>query len=272
MREQQDRETGLIGLPASHDFLYGHAIATYALCEVYNVSKSPLLKRNCRLAVDYVVKARNPYGAWRYDVPPVGDNDTSVTGWMMLALKSAERAGLAVEQDAFEGAHSWIDMVTDPETGRVGYSEVGSRSARIPGINEHYPADSGEAMTAIGLSIRVALGETDPTKYPSLQKGGDLILRSLPAWDDHQFTSDMYYWYHATRAMNELGGTYAEKWNAAMDGAGQRAYDHAKGSWDPIGPWGYAGGRVYSTALMAMCLSLQPTEPAIEAPTGLGYL
>ena len=28
------------------------------------------------------------------------------------------------------------------------------------------------------------------------------------------------------------------------------------GSWDPIGPWGLEGGRVASTALMAMCLEV----------------
>ncbi|MCZ6786390.1 MAG: hypothetical protein O7E54_04410, partial [Planctomycetota bacterium] len=26
------------------------------------------------------------------------------------------------------------------------------------------------------------------------------------------------------------------------------------GSWDPIGPWGPDGGRVYSTAVMVLCL------------------
>ena len=29
-----------------------------------------------------------------------------------------------------------------------------------------------------------------------------------------------------------------------------------QGSWDPNGPWGYAGGRVYSTALMVLCLEV----------------
>ena len=29
-----------------------------------------------------------------------------------------------------------------------------------------------------------------------------------------------------------------------------------KGSWDPIGPWGGDGGRVYSTSVMAMCLQV----------------
>ncbi len=34
--------------------------------------------------------------------------------------------------------------------------------------------------------------------------------------------------------------------------------DHCqyKGSWDPIGPWGGDGGRVYSTAIMALCLEV----------------
>ena len=30
----------------------------------------------------------------------------------------------------------------------------------------------------------------------------------------------------------------------------QREEGSSEGSWDPIGPWGHAGGRVYSTAVM----------------------
>ena len=29
-----------------------------------------------------------------------------------------------------------------------------------------------------------------------------------------------------------------------------------RGSWDPVGPWGFAGGRVYSTASMVLCLEV----------------
>jgi hypothetical protein len=29
-----------------------------------------------------------------------------------------------------------------------------------------------------------------------------------------------------------------------------------EGSWDPIGPWGHAGGRVYSTAMLVLCLEV----------------
>ena len=34
-----------------------------------------------------------------------------------------------------------------------------------------------------------------------------------------------------------------------MDGA-------HRGSWDPLGPWGHSGGRVYSTALMVLNLEV----------------
>ena len=34
----------------------------------------------------------------------------------------------------------------------------------------------------------------------------------------------------------------------------QRAEGPERGSWDPIGVWDYAGGRVYSTAMIALCL------------------
>ena len=43
----------------------------------------------------------------------IGDNDTSVTGWMVFALKSAEEAGLQIDPEAFNGSLSWFDEVTD---------------------------------------------------------------------------------------------------------------------------------------------------------------
>ena len=58
---------------------------------------------------------------WRYEVPPVGDNDTSVSGWMVFALKSAEEGGLKIDKTAYDGALSWLDEVTDTSNGRAGY-------------------------------------------------------------------------------------------------------------------------------------------------------
>ena len=72
----------------------------------------------------------------------------------------------------------------------------------------------------------------------------------------------MYYWYYATLAMFQAGGKYWKGWESAMEKAflpsqhKKTTYCELKGSWDPIGPWGPDGGRVYSTAILAMCLQV----------------
>ena len=72
----------------------------------------------------------------------------------------------------------------------------------------------------------------------------------------------MYYWYYATLAMFQVGGKPWKTWNAHLktDVVDHQRQDTTyclyKGSWDPIGPWGPDGGRVYSTALLAMCLEV----------------
>ena len=257
LKKQQDGDTGLFGDTTSHDFIYGHSIATLAVCEAYYFSRSPLLKSTAQNAVNYILRARNPYGAWRYDVPPIGDNDTSVTGWMVFALASAKDAGLKIDPAAFEGALSWIDEVSDPATGRVGYNAFGQLSSRTP-ANEHYPREKGEAMTAVALLCRFFLGQ-DPDNTDMMKRHADLMLRVLPRWEEDTFGCDMYYWYYGSYAMFQMGDPYWKKWNEAMKDAilpSQSKDGDEKGSWDPVGPWGYSGGRVYSTALMTLCLEV----------------
>lgn len=255
---QQDPESGRIGPKAGHAYLYRHGIATLALCEAYGASKSPLLRGAAQRAVDYVLRARNPYSAWRYDSPPVGESDTSVTGWMVAALATARKAGLEVDPDALRGALAWIDEVTDPSTGRVGYVAAGSFSARVPGLNDAYPTDRTGALTASGLLTRMLAGDR-ATGEGKLRKHADLLLRALPEWSADGKANDLYYWYHGTLALFRMGGRDFAIWSAALRPA---IAEHvarsgaAAGSYEPNGPWGFAGGRVYSTALAALCLQV----------------
>jgi len=263
LKEEQDPDTGLFGGRIGHAFIYNHAIATLATCEAYYFSQSPLIKTTAQRAAEYIMLARNPYSAWRYDVPPSGESDTSVTGWMVFALKSAEEAKLKVDRESFVGALSWIDEVTDPATGRVGYDSIGSASSRVTRINDHFNEQRGESMTAVGLLCRFFLGQ-DPDKTPIMQKHADLLAASLPKWDADPAAkegTDFYYWYYGSYAMYQMGGDkYWEKWNKAMKTAvvdSQRRDGDEKGSWDAkVDPWGYAGGRVYTTALGVLCLEV----------------
>jgi hypothetical protein len=258
LKEQQDPDTGLFGERQSHDFNYDHAIATLAVCEAYFFSKSPLIKGTAQKAISLIFRARNPYGAWRYDVPPVGDNDTSVTGRMVFALASAKDAGLEGDfKGAFDGALSFIDEVTDPASGRVGYASFGEQSSRTP-ANEHYPREKGESMTAVGLLCRVFLGQK-PEEFPIMAKHADLIRTKPPVWDVEGYGIDMYYWYYATYALYQMGKPWWPNWEKAMKAAvvdTQRKDGDAKGSWDPECAWGWSGGRVYSTAIMTRCIEV----------------
>ena len=270
LKNAQDAE-GCVGSRATGHYVYNHAIAALALVEAYGMTGSPIWKSPAQKALDFIAIARNPYFAWRYGVKP-GDNDTSVTGWMMMAMKSARLVNesdvrrskpptFEIDADAFDGIKSWIEKMTDADTGRVGYQQRGTGPARPTEMVDRFPADKSESMTAVGVLARVFLGENPKTSL-MVQRGAALCAKLVPTWDPAAGTVDMYYWYYATLALFQVGGDAWKKWDAAMKPAvaeTQRLdgdFSMYKGSWDPIDPWGGDGGRVYSTAVMAMCLEV----------------
>ena len=259
LKDQQDPDLGLLGERIGHSFIYNHSIATLALCEAYYFSKSPRLKRTAQDAINFITRARNPYSAWRYDYPPTGESDTSVTGWCIFALKSAEEGGLLIDTEAYTGGLSFINEVTD-NNGRTGYDSVGSLSSRITGVNDHFPPEAGESMTAVALLCRFFMGQ-EPSSTPVMEKHADILASKLPDWDPDGLKNDIYYWYYGSYAMYQMGGSrWWDKWNKAMKKTildSQRKDGDFRGSWDPKDAWGqHAGGRVYMTALGVLCLEV----------------
>jgi hypothetical protein len=265
LRSIQDAE-GCIGTRTSQHFQYDHAIATLAMAEAYGMTSALNLRAPAQQAVDFIHKSRNPYLAWRYGVRD-GDNDTSVTGWMVMALKSAKMAGLEVDPGAFRDAATWVDKMTDPEFGKVGYQHRGGMPARTTAMETRFPASQSESLTAVGVLTRIFCGQ-DPKTEPAIQKGLALMRRQLPKWDTDAGTIDMYYWYYGTLATFQAGGESWQEWNRAMKPAivdRQRSETDActEGSWDPEDPWAPEGGRVYSTAVMCLCLEVYERYPRV---------
>ncbi|MBN2489855.1 MAG: terpene cyclase/mutase family protein [Planctomycetes bacterium] len=261
LRRIQDPE-GCFGIQTGH-FMYSHACCTLAMAEAYGMTGSPLLRPAVEKGLGFLYKAQNPNPsgtgklAWRYTVQP-GDNDTSVTGWVVMALKSARMAGFDVPQSTLEGARVWLDQMTDPATGRCGYVQAGVSPVRAPGREDKWPRSRSEAITAVAMLTRVFLDE-DPAKSRPIQQGTKLCLERLPNWNEGDGSIDQYYWYYGTLAMFQVGGPPWQKWNRAMKAAiidHQRKDGCEKGSWDPVGPWGEDGGRVYATAILTMCLEV----------------
>ncbi|MEM8711985.1 MAG: hypothetical protein AAGG01_13630 [Planctomycetota bacterium] len=255
---QQDRDTGFIGQAVGQSYVYDHAIATLALAELVRMDQSILLRSRAQAAVNALSRQRQPYGVWGYHPPPSGNSDTSVTGWALFAFKAAQDCGLRIDEEALVATRLWLDEMTDEGTGRVGYFERGSRSSRVPGTNDSFAPERGEALTAVGLLCRFFLGDT-PQNNTTMRAHADLIAKRPPRWNPEAGDCDMYYWYYGSYAMFQMGGTYWSQWNRAMESAvleSQRRDGASRGSWDPVGPWGAQGGRVYATATMVLCLEV----------------
>jgi hypothetical protein len=253
--QEQQQANGLFGQPAAHDFIYDHAIATYALSEAAGLSESKQLRETVQKGIDYLESHRNPYAVWRYQ-PRDNDNDTSVTAWAVHAYASANFFRLRVNQDAMKVALQWFDTVTDAE-GRAGYTKAGERSSRKPGNHgAQFPPERGEAMTAAAMCGRLLLGQT-PSEQPVLAAAAKLLQQSPPAWQQDRI--DAVYWYFGSQALAMTGGPAWEVWRQGLLALvnQQCSEGHARGSWDPIGVWDADGGRVFVTALYALCLSAE---------------
>ena len=75
------------------------------------MTESPIYKGAAQKALDFISLSRNPYFVWRYGVKP-GDNDSSVTGWMMMPLKSAK----LINEDQKELFRIWMTGPMKPIT------------------------------------------------------------------------------------------------------------------------------------------------------------
>ncbi len=252
---EQQNESGLVGTMSSQSFLYSHALATLALCEAYGLSDYRPLREPAQRAANYITLARNPYGVWRYELRSV-DGDSSISAWMVQALLSAKSFGLQVDDSSLKNATVFFDGVTDPATGAAGYTKAGEGSSRPVGKADRFPAAKTEALTSAVLLCRCLLHHDQPNDKV-MQLATDRILKQPPVWNEADGSIDMYYWYYASYAMFQVSGKPWDTWSRKMKKAvvdTQQLQGNACGSWNPVDAWGDEGGRVYSTAMMVLCL------------------
>lgn len=236
-------------------YMYNHCIATLALIEAYGMTGSGLMQMGAKRGVEFIVAAQSDK-AWRY-VKKAGDNDTSVTGWALSAIKAADLAGLSPSTaDVYRKALKWLNYVTDEKLQhRAGYLAPDSGKVFVPGQNETF--SHHEAMTAVSIYGRLYMGRE---KDPALG-GASLLMKDLPRWAANEI--DFYYWYSGSLALFTLEGAEGANWKKWYEAtksaiiANQRpAKDGcAAGSWPSTEErWGFEGGPVYSTAINALTL------------------
>ncbi len=223
--------------------MYGHGLASIVLCEAYGMTHDQALHDPAQAAINFIVDAQDESGGgWRY--MPHTPGDTSVVGWQLMALKSAQMAYLRVPPITLRKAGYFLDHVQS-EKGAV-YGYLGPDRGR-------------PATTAIGLLGRMYLGWKHD--FPPLQHGVQILSQLGPSIDNTSVRNNMYFNYYATQVMHHYGGYPWQRWNTVMRDylvRTQSRQGHERGSWylegaDHGGP---TGGRLYFTAMCAMTLEV----------------
>jgi hypothetical protein len=220
--------------------MYCHAMATIALCEAYALTGDERLRAPVERAVGFLARSRAKDGlAWRY-APGAPVGDTSILGWVVMALKSAREVGITVPGGLQSGTLRWLNEVS---------------SGGEHGLARYQPWDNvTPTMTAEAWVCRQFLGVGGPGAAST--EAADYLLERGPKSDPY----NLYYWYYGTLAMYQHGGDAWYRWNAQVrDEITRRQVvrGHTAGSWDPDeSPYGLKGGRIYCTALATLSLEV----------------
>ncbi|NNJ26303.1 hypothetical protein [Alienimonas chondri] len=227
--------------------MYIQGLAAIALAEAHGMTEDRRLRRAAEAGVGFIMSAQSPVdGGWRYtpaferSTPEV--SDTSVVGWQLMALKSAQAAKIRIPKRVFLGVKTFLDLAEHNDGAQYGY---------LPKTADNAGGPRGP-MSAVGLLCRMYMGWDE--KDERLEKGVELLAKAGPN------RNDSYYGYYATQVLHHWGGEKWEAWNAVQRDQlinTQEKSGKMSGSWKPGGSHNdRAGGRLWVTCLSVMTLEV----------------
>ncbi len=258
LRQRQRSDGSLYGDAQFFARMYCHSMATFAVCEALALTKDKRLEPMARAAVQYTLSMQHPTdGGWRYQRGDTGD--TSQLGWQMMTLKSAQLAGLEIPRVTWTRVDHFLRRVRRGQAGGLASYRPNSGVSR---------SMTAEALFCRQLQQEQQLGHLNDAAL-------DEAIASVTAELPSASRRNLYFWYYATLALNR--GQYQsatatsawENWNHALTTT-LITTQLSDGSWDTNCTWGGCGGRVYTTALSALCLEVyyryNPSEPTSASP------
>lgn len=235
--------------------MYGHGITTLALTELLgmgvNREQDKLLRERCQKAVTVILRSQQVpkhdprhNGGWRY-TPAANDSDLSITVWQVMALRSAQNAGLTVPKQAIDSAVAYLKRSYYSPRNVAGVP-LNTRSGfgYIPGHPPRY------ASTAAGMLSLQVCGQYDAPEVA----GAAAMLEARQVTTQEQW---FYYGtYYYSIGMQKRGGTQAKIGRETTEKLllGAQSPD---GSWSGSDGMERGVGRVYSTALAMLSLAVR---------------
>jgi hypothetical protein len=233
----QAPEGHLGGAAGNYARMYCHGIATLAVSEALAMSGDRRLQPYLGQAVDYTLRSQDPHaGGWRYHPGQAGD--LSQFGWQLMALSSAEQAGIEIPSRQRMLMDRFLQSTL---------SDGGALASYRPGES---PSVS---MTAEAMACRAFLGH--PLHSSPMDQAARYVMQSRPGSGPNNF----YFWYYASLALSQRNDGDWRRWNNSLQATLlplQRNDSNLAGSWDPNTVWGGHGGRIYSTAMATLCLEV----------------
>lgn len=236
---RSQREDGyLAGKAELFASMYCHGMASLAISEAFAMTGDNRLRPFVERAVRYTVASQHgASGGWRYQ--PAEQGDLSQFGWQVMALKSAELAGIDIPERTQAGMARFLRSVS---------------SGKHRGLASYRPGEGAtRTMTAEGLACRIFLNVD--REGATISEGADFVLQELPK----DGKPNLYYWYYGTLALYQLQDARWQRWNDALQDQllrRQRTDGEFAGSFDVDDIWGGYGGRVYTTSMAALCLEV----------------
>jgi HEAT repeat protein len=266
---------------------YARPLALQALAEGYAGSGDPRYRAAAERIIARQFALMNQRGGWRYSLHrAVPELDSSVSAWVVFALKASEKAGIPVPRLLWEGPYYAFDQMGQrvPQAGPFedfveldqDYgSEIFGKDKTYVFITGYTDASGGpgRATTPLGVMSRIFLGWK--RTHPFCIGGANYIMREYypefdvfgePGKEDWskagKFTQKalwpMYNIYYCTLALHQMGGKYFGQWNRRVSRVlprFQNGQGCERGSWPAR--WGKGDGNsgwVYTTSLGVLTL------------------
>lgn len=210
--------------------MYEHALATLALSEVWGMSSRSDVRDALKQAVEVILRSQHASGGWRYQPVPL-DHDVSVTVMQVVALSSAQEAGIMVPVETIDRAMDYIKKCQRKD---------GGFAYRYQGGSSGFPRS---AASVLGLMLG---GERD---WPGLRQGLDYVMAKGPVESVQRGRHYFYGQYYAVQAAYQAGDAYYQRWYPQIRDA---LLDSQKND----GGWEGEISREYATSMSILILGV----------------